>query len=536
MRSFLQTSISYKFLWLGSVVYGLLACYDLKEPGANYDEMLYAAPAVNFVTGIVNTEPMQINPSVVHLWGRPFPLMVMTYIGSAKVIWHILFFAVFGISIEVARFASVLMGVGVLMFTYRFLEKFLNRDFANAVIVMMAALPEWVFYSSRDMTVVMMMLCKMAALYWGWRFKQSGQTMYLSMAAVALGIGLYDKASFLWFLIALVCGIALWGRTELKSIPRRAVWTAIGWFLASASVFFLFNLIRMGEAFQPFITRFSQTDGGVNNFDVTTNFIFRVRQLITLFNGEGLLELFTGRFFTDAAIPVVLKWLLITCLIVGVLMIVFKKNMPHRQRLLFILFLFIGTFLQTIFSPYALTLHHVAIAWPFHLVLIAAALMFLNEVFKKRILLGIAVGVISISGIAANAEIYRELGKKGADGNWSESIYDLNDYLLQKRQPVVLLTWGFTNNLLVLSKGQLTCIRFYRELMNTAARHGVDSKENIIMKNLSKNYLYLESTRQSDEAKMLLMQAAMRNGYTIKLEKTFWQKDGTPIYHVYSLN
>ena len=62
-----QSVILYSSVAGISMIYLILACVDLSVPGANYDEMLYQAPAVNFLIASVHTEAMQINPSVIHI-------------------------------------------------------------------------------------------------------------------------------------------------------------------------------------------------------------------------------------------------------------------------------------------------------------------------------------------------------------------------------------------------------------------------------------------------------------------------------------
>ncbi len=517
-------------------MYLILSCYDLRLPGANYDEMLYQAPAVNFLSDSVRTEPMQINPSVMYLFGKPLPLMLMTYIGSVKVIWHIVIFAAFGISVETARLGSVFLGLFVLVYTFLFLRSLFNERTAFITVLLMASSAEYVFYTSRDMTIVFMLLAKMAALYHLLIYCRYSQLIHFFMGGIWLGLGLYDKASFLWFIITLILWVLIFHFKKIRSIPRRHFALAASGFFASSVVFIVFNFIRLGETFIPMITDFSKTSGGVDNTDILSNFYIRMEQFFALLNGNGLLNLFAGVNSSDLLIRI-LPWLIVLLMTLFIILLLFRRLTGDRKKLTFVIFFLIVPLFQTIFTPSALSLHHVAIAWPFHLVMVAISIIWIAKLthsFAISVLPAVTITTLIVTiNIFSVFSIYQNIKTSGSAGNWSETIYELNDYLTEKNEPVYLMTWGFTNNLIVTSGGKLSMIRLYREFMKADPVE----KRLIIMTNLQSGKSYLFSVNQPDYRKTekMFLEECRISHYTAGIEKRFLQKDGNDLYILYQL-
>lgn len=513
------------WLWVALIAYAAGACYNLHVPGANYDEMLYAAPAVNMVTGLEHTEPMQINPSVIHVFGRPFPLMVMTYIGGLKVAWHALFFAMFGVSVEVARLASVVLGLITLGFTYGWGRFFFGARVANVAVLLMGCSTEWAFYSSRDMTIVVMMLCKMAALYYGHLYVQGRKIRHIAMAGLLLGLGLYDKASFLWFIAVWSVYVLIFEWHRLRDVPRRAWMALAGAFGAGSLVFIVFNLVRLGATFAPVQSSLSAAGG--HPWSVIENFIVRVGQLVGLLNGDAILELFSGvRYET--------WWLRHGTGLLAALVILAGVWVKHpwddrnwNRRIMFLLFMVVALVGVTVYSPTVLSLHHVAIVWPFHWVLVAFAIQSLPRPMV-RIVTGMAIAL----QLAGTGVTYRYLENHGATSNWSEAIYELSDYLVRTDEPTVAVSWGFTDNLLVTTAGRVTLVRLYRELIGSDPA----TKELLLRRELADGRRYLVKTDQQPDDDAWFTRVAGSASFHVHTEREFRDAAGRPLYRIYAIH
>lgn len=513
------------WLWVAMIVYAAAACYNLRLPGANYDEMLYAAPAVNFVTGLRHTEPMQINPSVIDVFGRPFPLMVMTYIGGLKVAWHALFFAMFGVSVEVARLASVVLGLIALGFMYGWVRRFFGPRVANVVVLLMGCSTEWAFYSSRDMTIVVMMVCKLAALYYGHRYVEGRKVRYAALAGLFLGLGLYDKASFLWFIAVWSAYLLIFEWRRLRQVPRRTWMATAGAFGAGSLVFIVFNLVRPGATFAPVHSSLSATGG--HSWNLVENFVVRGGQLLGLLNGDAILELFSGVRYETLLLRYGTGLLAMLVVVAGIWV---KRPWTDRhwnRRLIFLLFMVAGLLSVTVYSPTVLSLHHVAIVWPFFWVLVA----FTMQVLAKHVGRIVTAAVMALQ-IAGTVVTYRHLENHGATSNWSETIYELSDYLVRTDEPTVAVSWGFTDNLLVTTAGRVTLVRLYRELIGSDE----STKEILLRSELADGRRYLIKVDQQPDDDAWFTRVAVSASFHVHTEREFHDASGKPLYRIYAIH
>ena len=131
-------------------LYSAMTFWDIRLPGPHYDETFPAAAAVNFYENRSETVPMMIDPSVVTLFGRPLPLMLMTYIGSVQTFLYIPVFMVLGDDVAVVRGTSIVLGCLFLFITYLFFRNAFDRTIATATLVLLCADPGFVFYTTRD--------------------------------------------------------------------------------------------------------------------------------------------------------------------------------------------------------------------------------------------------------------------------------------------------------------------------------------------------------------------------------------------------
>jgi hypothetical protein len=486
--------------------------------------MLYAAPAVNWVTGLANTQPMQIDPSVMRWFGRPFPLMIMTYIGGLKVAWHILTFWLLGVSVETARLASVLLGVVAIAYTFGFARRMFDLPTAVFSTLLMGGAVDYILYTSRDMTIVVMMVCKMAALYYGWRFAAEARKRYLMWAGLFLGWGVYDKASFLWFVFALSAYVLTFQRHRLRSWSIAEWLTLTGSFLAGAIVFITFNIVRLGATFS---SLGMNTGTMANSMGVGGLFVERGTQFVQLMSGDALMYLFTETHFEAGWLRTVVP-VLGAALVLGALAQGWKESAMRDKVVLFVV-LWTLTLAQTVYSPTVLSLHHVAIAWPFHWLLMGITLSWLWKRARGRLVaVGLTLALTACSAVSL-VTIYRHLEKKGATSNWCETINELSDFLVDRDEPVVAVSWGFTNNLIVTSAGRVKLVRIYFDLMQMSDSERVDRLQTEYRRHRN----YIAVLHHPTDYDHLIRTAAESGGFAIAEEKTFFQKNGRPVYRFY---
>ena len=513
-----------------AAVLGGAAAYDLALPGVQYDECLNAAPAVNFVTGRANTRPMQINSSVVEVLGRPFPLMVMTYVGPVKGLLYIPLFWAGGISTTTLRLLPWLAVVLTLPLLYALCLQLFDRRVAALAVVLLALDPALVFYLTRDVgPAALQVLFKLVALLFLARWWRDPRTGWLAAGMLVLGIAVSHKVDFLWVVAGLgvaaaaVAGSGVWARLRWKG-------TAVGMlaFAAGALPVLLLNVLAGGATFAPLFARLSSGDIGTRFVAALAT---RLTQTVTLLNGDLLSRLYAEEGIRTgplaAAMPLAVALSPLALLLV-------RRAGPARARPLAGLWIFtVVVLVASCFSPYDLKGHHLLALYPALHVAVAVLLTAVSERMGGAWMLAPAVCVLLAANAAAVVSIYSVLQRTGGTRSWSDSIYAVNEYLVERGQPVVALDWGFTLNLMVLSAGELRIGRAYEEFWKKPVSAAT------LYRFIDRGTLYLAHPPGSEVfpgAFDAFVEAAGRRALTVRENAVFRTRDGRRVSTVYSVS
>jgi 4-amino-4-deoxy-L-arabinose transferase-like glycosyltransferase len=520
---------------LAPALFCVLTLQHLRLPGPHTDELFTAAPAVNFVEGTQNTTPMQIDPSVVHVAGRPLPLMVMTYVGAVQTFLYVPAFALLGDSIDIVRLVPILLAVAVLWCSYFFWSAFFNRATAILATALLVADPGFIFFAGRDFgPPALALLCKMGGLLLVLRWWRSGKQWYLPGAAFVWGIGLYHKADFLWILAATGIAALLFCRNELRSrLTWKRTMGATAAFAAGAAPFLLMNLLTAGATFRlltPRTTLFQQ----VQAFGAAVQ--VRAGQLTDLMSGAAPHRLFLADY--PVALPpyaFVLPFVVLAGFAALVVAAAAPAHTAVARRRRFLALVVGLVFLFSAKTPTTLMPHHLMALYPLLQGAAAAGIVFLLERLRNRTrtaVIASAIALVAVPGVITTQSLYGDLTRTGGTGYWSDAIYELTPFLEGQDKPVALMQWGFTSNLIVLSHGRLTLRRVYATFME----QGIGPEA--VAPYIDPSTLYLFYTadaggyRQSLDA---LSTAAARQGSAPEEIRSFYQRDGRAVYAVFQL-
>lgn len=473
-------------LALAALAFLLAAGWRLSLPGLQYDECLAAAPAVNFVRGVENAEPMQLRPSVIRPFGHPLPVMVMPYIGPVKTLLHAPVFVLFGISTVTVRLLPLAAGVVSLVLTWWVCRRLWDRTVAGLAVVLVALDPSWVYYLTRDVgPTALAVLFKLAAVALGIRWWRGGGWIHLAATGFVLGLGVSHKVDFLWLVAALAVPLAV-------LVPRELAGRLRGWspavggaaFLVGAAPVVAFNLVTGGHTFGPFLERLLFSERGRFLGRFFDHLGTRLEQVAGLLNGAAVERLFFAAPGPGAwgwVVPAVLVASLAGLLAAALRDLFRRSGSAHPTRsssprhlpalaLLLHLVVFLGA---SCFSPTLLQPHHLLALYPAFHVALALALVELGRWLRSlghersgATVTAVLVTVLLAANLAAVVFIDRGLRRTGGVGYWSDAIERLAEDL-EKRdasEPVVVMDWGFTNNLVVLTEGELPMEPAYREL------------------------------------------------------------------------
>lgn len=521
--------------WLISIIAGtifiIISSWHLSLPGLQYDESLSAAPAVNFLIKDPQTEPMQIDPSVIKIFGRPLPVMIMTYIGPVKTLLYIPVFWLFDISVNTVRFLPIIFVFFCFPLAYYIFFKLFNRELALIVVTLMSVDPSIVFYLTRDVgPAALQVFLKLFAIVLLIKWWNTNGHKFLYISFFTFGLGVTHKVDFLWVIVGLSLSF---GIIYLKSIKRKLTFKNIIFstifFCLGALPIVVFNIVTGGYTFSPLISKLSSPQPSVT-YSFLDNLLTRISQLIEIHNGNFISFLFCEKEVYPNILKHFFSFISLLSIISIVISIIRSKKPDGFLNAIAVILFIIIVAIETCFSPTELSGHHLLAITPFLIVLIVYGI--LTTSFLNRMVRYIILFLFFISLFYSSITINRLLNDTGGTGSWSVRIYDLNRYLISENKDVYALDWGFTNNLIVLSKSKLKINRLY------IARWHEQEIEKILKDAMRENSLFLahsDKYTSFKEVKLKFFGIAKEIGYRVVNKKNFIQQNGDIVYEIYCL-
>lgn len=211
----------------------------LHLPGLQYDEVLFANAALGDVDGNFLTWKVRV-------LGGAVPIMLMNYMGALKAWIYAPILSWWGGSAAAVRLPPVLVGLLTLGATFAFIRRVAPGNIAAAAILLLAADPTFVFANSRDWGPISLSLALRAcSLYLFWRWIESGSPRFAAAVGFLLGLGIFDKVIFIWFVAGLVVAAALCYRSRITTIlDRRTLVATLGAFSLGCLPLVAFNLTQ----------------------------------------------------------------------------------------------------------------------------------------------------------------------------------------------------------------------------------------------------------------------------------------------------
>jgi hypothetical protein len=541
---------------LALLLYLGLALYQLDLPGLNYDEALDAAPAVQTVLG----QPID-SAYTIALGSRTWPLMVSQYVGPTTTYLLVAAFRIFGISAISVRATGVLIGLISLLLSWGFLKEYLDERVAGLSILLLAASPGFVFWSRMIAWVHFPLLPIAIATIWllfRWYSRRRGR--YLVLAAFGLGFGLQTHIMFLlvwgglglaWLLLSPWLGSGRGWRRWLWpwQITGMRVW-ALGALalIIGASPMLIYNLPAGGTIRYAGGRLASGESAKFRSWqDLVAAIPVSLRSLGALLSGGWFAHRIGALHQNLLALPAFgLALALITWLAV-------RRRLSYSPaRVAFCAILVLSMVLLRTLIEGADGIHHLLVVWPLPQVLFAVSVLSLTDstvrdltlsssVLSKRRALGLgALGLIAACLIGAEAwttlASHRSLAQTHGVGFFSDAIYTLAQDLEQSGAPQpIAMDWGFRRNLQVLTQNRVDPPEWF-----TYSRPPGPEFEGYVADLISRypDALYLFHVPEYTAFQghwELFEEAAYRHHRSPVLWKTYYQRNGQPIFQVYTL-
>lgn len=462
-------------------IYFFFALSDLRSPGLYYDEVLFANAALGNQDGLFMTW-------AIPLGGHRIPLMLMGYIGALKAYLYAPLFALFGTSAEVVRCPMILSGALTLWFSWLLATRMFGSQVGWTLLFLTSADPSFIMNHRLDWgPVALGLLFKASSLYLIWRWLEEGKRSLLLWAAFLMGLGLYDKAIFLWYLLALAAALLiLYGKRIGELCNRRLSTMALGLFLLGALPFVAYN-------FRGPLRSFRQP--GLLNPAPFSNWKSRLRLVQMTLDGSAAFynihQYELGRYWDKAPAtvdtlletwrewvrPLRLEGSLFSRYLLGALLLlvllILAKRIVNPKPVLFLLLLLFCMYGASYLSLNRTTgQHHVVPLYPLPHLVVALALWSLGRIYptapeEGRALLQSALpmgltGILLFSQISIDAVYLESFRKQGGAGLWSESVVDLAEFARNNPgRDFYLMDWGISNQLLLLGKGEIRQAEYY---------------------------------------------------------------------------
>jgi 4-amino-4-deoxy-L-arabinose transferase-like glycosyltransferase len=500
----------------------------LTLPGVQYDEALHAPAAIVLLKGQVDVYGEQ----ALTIAGRSFPVMHMVYLGSLKSYLLAPAFYLFGINVQALRLATIFVTVMGLVFTARFAKAVFGPRTALWTTWLIATDPSLILYSRCDWgPIAIAFALRMSSLFYLWRWWNSGgQLAPLIAASALLGLGVYDKTNFLWFVVAIgVVGLVLWQMSEKRPrVTMRNAALALGCgFVASAPLWVL-NVSR------DWITFRSAFVPGTKLGELLPG---RIAALKAMLNGQA-----TDAWMFGQPLPPHYGGsgtLLLPLSAAAMIVLLLAGITSRRLRLLAIPALITVILIEIILTPRPVWVHHWITVYPFpHL---AVGLMLAEAWSGLRIRPSWQMGaacigwLVILTAVSFNLltmtgyhRLMRDTGGAG-QWHWSDAIYSLADGLQSRyaNRPIVLMDWGFANQLFLLSAGRLKLREAFWPYVNSS-----EPREELIRLVADPANVFVAHTptnAQFPKALVALGEAARKACATPMVERHYFDRRGNPV-------
>ena len=438
------------------LVFVVLGSLWISEVGIQTDEALFSA-------GIY---PPFGDP--VHLFRKPFPLMVMSYVGTLKsyVWWPIL--SVWKPSPASLRFPAVVLAAITVWLFYLLLKRTVSVRAAVVGTALLAVDPIFLLTSRWDWgPVVLQHLCLVGGMLAIVRFVQDGRTRWLALGAFVFGLGMWDKTIFLWSLVGLgLAAVVVFPRSVVQRLRPKPIGIAALAFLAGASPLLLYNYRNDWETFRQNSSRFSWEE------DIAAKaLVLRVVAdgqalfgSIPRENGDGPVrhpDSVSKRLWIAAT-----EWsgmrrsnFFLELAIVATVLLPFAWRSHARSA-----FFFAAIYLAVTWTQMALLsgggggAHHPILMWPLPHLAVAAVLAEASRRFGRPGAIGLAacIAIACLASLAVLGTYYTNMLRNGATVEWSDAIYPASRALPEMKPSFVCaLDWGFWESLRFLHRGRL---------------------------------------------------------------------------------
>lgn len=501
------------------VLFAICGMLWISEIGIQADEALFGA-------GIY---PPFGHQNILRAFRHDVPLMVMSYVGTVKSWLYSAIFLIWQPSAASIRIPAILIGAITVWLFYRLLLRTLGLRAAIAGCALLATDTMFLLTVRWDWgPVAIQHFCLVGAMLALVNFYRQRSIPWLTVGFFLLGVGMWDKAVFIWSLAGLFAATLVVFRRELLSLLtiRRTLVAAAAFLIGSMPLIiynerngfitFRGNAAWSSELFEQKAKLLKDTWEGASLFGavVREEWDGPVKQMRE--PGKRALVLF------NRAVGYPRRNLLLYGLILALLLLPLVWRTQAARASMFAAIFTVITFLLMAFTKGAGTgTHHAILIWPVPHILLAAVFAECSRRWRWGTAgLVLVVGGLSLSNVLLTTSYYANMLRNGGVAVWTDAFYPLSETIgVLRPKRLCVLDWGFYENLRLLHRGGLN-------LCNVPEPSESEGT-------------YFVSHTAGNEIEPGAVQAfsaeAARAGYKKAGQQTFWDSNGRPMIELFRL-
>jgi 4-amino-4-deoxy-L-arabinose transferase-like glycosyltransferase len=514
------------FISLGLIV--------IPYPGIQNDEALFGSPLYTPRTWHAK----------IRVFHNDVPVMLMSYLGTLKSWIYIPWFRLWAPSAMSIRVPVLLVGAATVWLFFLLLMRVSDRRAALAGAALLATDVSFLLTTCLDWgPVALQHLLFVLGVLLLVKFHQNGDNWALAVGFFVFGLGLWDKALFIWPLIGLVAAtILVFPKEVIRHLSARRAAIATLCFLVGASPLVVYNVESRGG------TTGAYTSASFKDLEN------KIRDLQRTLDGSVLLGYLTGEDGMDnprsprstlerASIWVHLKTgnhrrnlnSVAFLLALGLVPFLWRKTAGRALRFTFI-FLTVAWLQMAMTAGAGGAAHHTVLLWPFPIFLVAIAF---SEMSKRLPWGRLALATALIIMVGQNLLVYNQhlaqFIRDGESGSWTDAIFPLSNRLMRYvPNQIYVIDWGMLNSLRLLSKGHLLLNEASYPL--TLPEPGDDGRRILLAEISDPSHVFVAYTLPFEQFKGVgqhLSKWASECGYERVLIETIKDRNWRPVFEVF---
>ncbi len=506
----------------------------LPYPGLYNDEVLFVGPQFNLPGAAV----FEAN-----IHRHTIPLMLLTYLGSLKSWLYMPILAVLEPSYVSVRLPVLLLGGLTVWLVVRLVESMHGRRAAWIAGLLIATDTSFILTTCFDWgPVALEHFLLVAGLLLLLKFAASGSRPALFFGFCCFGLGMWDKALFIWMLSGIVVAAVV--------VFHREIWLRLTWRNAglAAAGFCVGALPLLAyNAVSGFATFRSNSSFAFNEFRS------KAAVLRTTWNGSAMLEFFASPTWADhpreaqgpaehfsfklnSIVGEHPTNRLAGAFLIALLLTPALWFTRARRPIAFCLIaIAVAWFQMAITKGAGGAAHHVVLLWPIPHIFLAVAFAEASLRLRK---IGAWVVVVAMLYLAAENllvtnQYFYQLARYGPASHWTDAIYELSRSVGElKPSKVVIDDWGMSNQLLLLHRGQIHLEFAHDDFLSPTASEELQNWD----RDRLQHGLWVGHTPAYEEfrgANDKIVKKAASAGFHKELIKVISDRNGRPIFEIF---